>query len=288
MTELEFVKFQQINLKNHNLYNEKWVQGRIAEDPSILGLGDLILLNEELIQPSGGRLDLLLCDNDNDLRYEVEVQLGRVDESHIIRTLEYWDIERKRYPQYDHIAVIIAEEVTGRFLNIISLFNGYIPLIAIQMKALQCGQNITLDFTKILDRVELGIIEPPPPPTDRAHWEKKASSTTVALADEVLKLICTFAPDFELNYTKGYIGLKEKGRANNFVHFSPKKKFLRLNFKLPKSEHLESQLDKAGLEMVSYSKGGRYKIRLYKKDIEKNVDFLTKVLKEAYVELMEL
>ena len=44
MTELEFTKFEQINLKNHNLYSEKWVQGRIAEDPSILGLGDLILL----------------------------------------------------------------------------------------------------------------------------------------------------------------------------------------------------------------------------------------------------
>ena len=28
-------------------------------------------------------------------RYEVEIQLGRVDESHIIRTIEYWDIEKK-------------------------------------------------------------------------------------------------------------------------------------------------------------------------------------------------
>ncbi len=282
MAKLEFVKFENISLKNHPTFNEKWVQDRIAEDPSILGLGDLILLNEELIQPSGGRLDLLLYDSDNEQRYEVEIQLGRIDESHIIRTLEYWDIERKRYPQYDHIAVIIAEEVTGRFLNIISLFNGYIPLIAIQMKALQCGQNITLDFTKILDRIELGGTEPPPPPTDRSHWEKKACPATVAIADEILKLICTFAPDFELNYNKYYIGLMEKGRANNFAVFSPKKKFFRLSIKQPKSEQLESQLDEAGLEMISYSKGGRYKIRLYKEDIEKNADFLTEILQAAY------
>jgi len=282
MASLEFVKFDQVNLKNHNHYNEKWVQERISEDPSILGLGDLILLNEELIQPSGGRLDLLLYDSDNEQRYEVEIQLGRVDESHIIRTLEYWDIERKRYPQYDHIAVIIAEEVTGRFLNIISLFNGYIPLIAIQMKALKFGDNITLDFTKILDRIELGGIETPPAPTDRSHWEKKACPATVAIVDEILKLICTFAPDFELNYNKYYIGLMENGRANNFAAFSPKKKFLRMSIKQPKSEQLESQLDEAGLEMISYSKGGRYKIRLYKEDIEKNADFLTEILQAAY------
>jgi len=287
MSELEFTKFEQVNLKNHPLYNEKWVQEKIADDPSIIGIGDLILLNEELIQPSGGRLDLLLYDSENEQRYEVEIQLGRVDESHIIRAIEYWDIERKRYPQYDHIAVIVAEEITGRFLNIISLFNGHIPLIAIQMKALQCGKKITLDFTKILDRIELGGPEQPPPPTDRSYWEKKASPVTVTIADELLKLIRTFAPNFDLNYNKGYIGLMENGRANNFTYFNPKKKFLRLSIRLPKSEQFESRLDEAGLEMMSYSKSGRYKVRLYKKDIEKNADLLTEVLKESYGKAVE-
>jgi len=282
MSELEFTKFKQINLKNHPFYNEKWVQDKIADDPSILGLGDLMLLNEELIQPSGGRLDLLLYDSDNEQRYEVEIQLGRVDESHIIRTIEYWDIERKRYPQYDHIAVIIAEEITGRFLNIISLFNGHIPLIAIKMKALQCDQKITVDFTKILDRIELGGPEQHPPLTDRSYWEKKATLATLEIADELLKLIRTFAHDIELNYNKYYIGLMDNGRANNFAYFSPKKKFFRLNIKLPKSEQFESRLDEAGLEMISYSKAGCYKIRLYKKDIEKNADLLTEALRESY------
>ena len=48
-------------------------------------------------------------------------------------TIEYWDIERKRYPQYDHCAVLVAEDITSRFLNVVSLFYGTIPLIAIQM-----------------------------------------------------------------------------------------------------------------------------------------------------------
>jgi hypothetical protein len=113
------------------------VQDRIAEAPSLLGLGDLVLKDKERIQPRAGRLDLLLQDPDANKRYEVEVQLGKSDEAHIIRTIEYWDIERKRYPQYDHTAVIVAEDITTRFLNVITLFNGSIPLVAIQMKAMK-------------------------------------------------------------------------------------------------------------------------------------------------------
>ena len=74
----------------------------------------------------------------------------------------------------------------------------------------------------------------------------------------------------------------ENGRANNFAYFNPKKKFLRLHIKLPKSEQFESRLDEAGLEMISYSKTGCYKIRLYKKDIEKNADLLTEALRDSY------
>src|ERR1044071_6495064 len=128
MTNLTYVKHERIWLQEHPTLNERWVQDRIAEDPAILGLGDLILKDKERIQPRAGRLDLLLQDAESNRRYDVEVQLGKTDETHIIRTIEYWDIERKRYPQYDHVAVIVAEEITGRFLNVISLFNGSIPL----------------------------------------------------------------------------------------------------------------------------------------------------------------
>jgi len=48
--------------------------------------------------------------------------------------MEYWDIKRKRYPQYDHCAVLITKDITSRFLNVVALFNGSIPLIAIQVK----------------------------------------------------------------------------------------------------------------------------------------------------------
>jgi hypothetical protein len=139
MSENKYTKPERIWLRNHSEFNEKWVQDLLAEDPAILGLGDLVLRDRERVQPRAGRLDLLLQDPDTQRRYEVEIQLGSTDESHIIRTIEYWDIERKRYPQYDHCAVLIAEDITRRFLNVVSLFNGTIALIAIQLQALRGG-----------------------------------------------------------------------------------------------------------------------------------------------------
>src|SRR5215210_413537 len=184
MSSLTYVKPEKVWLKEHSTLNERWVQQIIADDPSILGLGDLVLKDKERIQPRAGRLDLLLQDAETNRRYEVEVQLGKTDESHIIRTIEYWDIERKRYPQYDHCAVIVAEEMTARFLNVISLFNGTIPLIAIQMNALQISDGISLVFTTVMDELSRGLVdddEEVQAVTDRAYWEDKGSRETVAM-----------------------------------------------------------------------------------------------------------
>ena len=93
-------------------------------DTSLLGLGDFLVRDVERRQPRAGRLDSLLSEPQTATRYEVEIQLGPTDEAHIIRTIEYWDLERRRYPQYEHVAVIVAEDITSRFLNVISLFNG--------------------------------------------------------------------------------------------------------------------------------------------------------------------
>jgi hypothetical protein len=114
----QYVRAERISLRMHPELTEKWVQERIAADPSILGLGDLVLRDKERIQPRAGRLDLLLQDPETLRRYEVELQLGATDEAHIIRTIEYWQIESKRYPQYEHCAVLIAEDITSRFLNV--------------------------------------------------------------------------------------------------------------------------------------------------------------------------
>jgi hypothetical protein len=79
---------------------KRWLQELISKDPSILGLGEVIVIQRERVATYCGRIDLILSDNDPEeaLRYEVEIMLGAVDESHIIRTIEYWDVERRRFP----------------------------------------------------------------------------------------------------------------------------------------------------------------------------------------------
>src|SRR5712691_3199119 len=131
--------------------DERWLKVRIEEDPSLLGLGDINVVRREKSQPSGGRLDFLMYDPDRELRYEVEIMLGVLDESHIIRTIEYWDIERTRFPQLEHRAVIVAEDITNRFFNIISILNRAVPIIAIQMNAVRIDDRFLLTFTKVLD-----------------------------------------------------------------------------------------------------------------------------------------
>lgn len=48
---MKYVKPEAISLRQHSDFNELWVQQRIAEDPSLLGLGDLILRDTERIHP---------------------------------------------------------------------------------------------------------------------------------------------------------------------------------------------------------------------------------------------
>jgi len=67
--------------------DEYWLQDQIYENPTCLGLGDLESVSKEKLQSSGGRLDILLKNPEDDSMYEVEVMLGETDESHIIRTI---------------------------------------------------------------------------------------------------------------------------------------------------------------------------------------------------------
>ena len=284
-TTYKYVKHQKLLLKAHPQFKEKWVQDRIAEDPSILGIGELILKDKERNQPGAGRLDLLFQDPDSNLRYEVEIQLGKTDECHIFRAIEYWDLERKRYPQYDHVAVLIAEDITSRFLNIISLLNGFIPLIAIQLNAIQIGEQIALIFTVVLD-YRLGLApeeEEEQEVTDRAYWEKRSSKTTVYMADEVLRLLKTFDQELALKYNKFYISVSKDSKPFNFVIFRPKKTSLGVEPKLKKAEEIEIMLDSAGLDVLEYdTRNQRYRIRFSKDEIQKHGRLLKEILGRAY------
>jgi hypothetical protein len=286
MSILKYAKPSRLLLKDHPDFTEKWLQDRIAQDPSLLGLGELLLKDKERMHPKAGRLDLLFQDPENDRRYEVEIQLGKTDESHIIRTLEYWDIERKRYPQYDHVAVIVAEEITGRFLNVISLFNGSIPLVAIRLTAFQLGDQVSLVFTTVLDEVQLGLVdedEEVQALVDRGYWEGRGTKETLSTTDELFGLIKQMDPKLELKYNKAYIGLARNGQPDNFISFQPLKEWVRLTVRIDRSDETQKRLDDAGVDVMGYdNKWKQYRIRLAKGDASKHRDLLGDLFQQAY------
>ena len=94
---LELKKVLPVELRSVGL-DEKWLQDRIRDDPSLLGLGELEVAGREHRQPVGGRIDFLMRDAEAETYYEVEVMVGTLDESHIIRAIEYWDVEGQRRP----------------------------------------------------------------------------------------------------------------------------------------------------------------------------------------------
>jgi hypothetical protein len=282
MSQLDYVISEKISLKNHSIFNEAWLQDKIAENPKILGLGEVDVIDRERKQKNG-RLDLLLANFEEETRFEVELMLGQTDESHIIRTIEYWDIERKRYPQYDHCAVLIAENVTSRFLNVLSLFNGHIPMIIIQLDALKFNKQITLNFTKVMDRFELrkdDETETKLTETDRNYWNTKATKKTVAMADDILNMInVTVNTQQNLNYNKYYIGLHDGIKSRNFIYMKPKKQFTHLFVEVDGKENWIEQIEE---KKISASISKKFiQLTLTPEQLKENNEFIKNLIEEA-------
>ena len=283
MTGLNYVKHQPLLLKGHSDFNEKWLQDRIADDPAILGLGETVLLGRERPQERAGRLDLLLTSPEQDQRYEVELMLGATDASHIIRCIEYWDIERRRYPGYEHCAVLVAEDITSRFLNVIGLLAGTVPLVAIQLNALSVGDNVILNFVRVLDqrllrRDDTSITNPQP--VERSYWINKSKESIIHLADEVLGIINEKAqPPQQLNYNKHYIGLSDGIRARRFIYFRPQKKFLKVVIPDGWSEERSALFD--ATEIEADEKNGRLRLSLSPANFKQHDELVRSVIHEV-------
>jgi len=199
--------------------------------------------------------------------------------------LEYWDSERKRFPQYEHYGVLIAEDVTTRFLNVIGLFNGVIPLIAVQMKCVDLGEDrVGLLFTTVLDySPATPDDDEPEEPKDRNYWEQKASKATLALADQLLALAQDFDAGYQLKFNKHYIGIAKDGRTNNFISFTRRKRAIELHLKLKRAPEIDQLLDDNGLDTLEYNtRGHYYTLKLDASDMTKHREVLRNLVERSY------
>jgi hypothetical protein len=66
-----------------------------------------------------------------------------------------------------------------------------------------------------------------------------------------------------LKYNKYYIGLNVEGAPLNFVTFRPRRAYVLMDIKLPKTQEFDDQLEEAGIETLDYeARWGRYRVRI--------------------------
>ncbi len=150
--------------------------------------------------------------------FEVELQLGASDESHIIRTIEYWDAEKRRWPSRSHTAVLVAEEITNRFFNVVHLLSMAVPIIGIQANIVQIGETKGLHFTKVIDSYE----EPEEEETQQQAYDEKYwiehCPGTLECAKWYKGLLERLYGDVPIKYFEEYTSLSLDGIARVWVN----------------------------------------------------------------------
>ena len=280
---LEYARGSRLWLKDHPDYREAWLRDLIARDPSILGLGTLHVRQVERPVPGSGRLDLLLQNHQRGRRYVVEVMLGRMDESHIIRCIEYWDFEQRRSPRYAHCAVLIAEEVQARFQNVLLLLQRVMPVIALELCAIQMGNKLVVHFAKILDLRQPEAEEEPT--CGRCQWERRGFSASLGQLDQCLALLREIDPALEPVYHRDHIGVAAHGKTRNFLQFRPMKHSLRMEVRTRNLRVLRETARLEELAQVEADRRWRYlRLLLGDGDVRRLRPALKRLLQRAYQE----
>ena len=119
---------------------------QISEDPAVLGLGDLDLKRASW---RSRQISLLLESPAESVLFVVELQLGPTDDRHVIRVVDRWLTERKRQRTKRCSAVLVAEEIAPRYVNILKIISRAVPLLALQMEPSACTEGTTLRFRPV-------------------------------------------------------------------------------------------------------------------------------------------
>lgn len=288
--QTKFVAAEVVSLRDDPKFDERWLEKQISERPNVLGLGEITILHSQLIHKEAGRLDLLAEDKENQYRYAIELMLGRLDKSHIVRAIDYWLRERAREKrdEWQTVAVVVAEDIrSSRYFNVVKFLTEKMPMVVVEMRALKVGKNLTVACSTLLDgrdQTEEEEIEQPSAPKDRETWLSKSSQQSIDAIDQIEKLLKTIDATVSVNWSNRYfVGLQVGNRSANFVTFAPKKKFLRVSARfLEDSEKWKNRLRKTGFHIVGGTPGKSVRFRTTKREITPNKKLLTQMFTEGY------
>ncbi|MGD9879430.1 hypothetical protein [Reyranella sp.] len=280
---LSIVKAMPVELRSLGL-DERWLQNQIEADPSLLGLGNLEIAGREHRQPVGGRIDFLLRDAEAQTFYEVEIMLGALDESHIIRTIEYWDIERQRRPQWEHRAVIVAEHITSRFFNVLRLLNRSVPLVAVKLSAFQMDGKVIVHPVTVLDVIEESSdqdVLDPVERVDRTYWERIHPTGVLTVTDKIDSALRSKSIQPSLTYNRNHIALGTTGR--NFCWLHPRKSgnaFINLRLSQEARDETLSYLENSKID-ASAGDAEYIKFSISPADLDRHIDAIMTALLRA-------
>jgi hypothetical protein len=158
-----------------------------------------------------------------------------------------------------------------------------VPIIAVQMTALQVGDQFVLSFTKILDVAELFAEDENAPGEqgDRAYWVKRSNAASLGVVDQMISLVPASTGSPRVTYNKYHIAVATVGR--NFAWFHPRKSAShgQMHILLNGDERTEwvKKLDEAAI--FAGPRGNEMKMRISQKELSENESLVRGLLAKA-------
>jgi hypothetical protein len=293
---MDFAPSEKISLARHKDFDEAWVEKTLRAHPEMLNLGSLSNIQSQLTQQKVGRLDLLADNRNGGQRFVIELMLGEIDASHLMRVMDYW-LKRKNQDvdsDLEVVAVLVAEKVLlSRYFPLIQFLaqklGSNLPLVVIEMTALQIGTQMTLTFTKVIDSTQEEIVDHDIEgrvPTDHEYWVNRSSEDGMFVVDKLITFLNEIDSSISAKYNTAYIGITKGNRTRNFVWFSPKQKFVVINVKVLDPESWQERLAPLGIEVIQVSDNS-VRFRLKKDQVEGATALLKELLKASYEQRFE-
>lgn len=153
--------------------------------------------------------------------------LGECDADHGFRTLDYWAREKVKRPNSLHYAVLVAENLQGRFKTLTEMLPQFLPFIAIEIRTIELttadNQTIATIYSEIIaqpddaaEAIDLGTTDGDhtSSPRDEDWWRSKQGDGFVDFIQELASLCQSTIGTSRIDYTaSSYISLKKGRRA---------------------------------------------------------------------------
>src|SRR5208283_4149771 len=121
---------------------------------------------------------------------------------HGFRCLDYWARERIKNPNAKHVAVLVAEDLSGRYKTVVETLPNFLPFIGIELRVLclnEAGQAAIVVPFVVAQPDDLAIDLGDEPETsvpgsdktqlhDREWWEANSTPGYLATVDGLTKL----------------------------------------------------------------------------------------------------